>query len=77
MKRRKMTEEKAELPPEVGQVESKIKLGNGGKLVVNNRAFRRAWRNRAMLEGKPSKKWFTTKKTKCRRKREQRNRQAS
>ena len=55
-----MTEEKAELPPEVGQVESKIKLGNGGQLVVNNRAYRRAWRNRAMMEGRP-KKFYTTK----------------
>ena len=31
-------------------------------VVVKNRAYRRAWKNRAILEGKPSKKWYTKKK---------------
>lgn len=55
-----MANKEPELPPEVGQVESKMKIGNGGRLVVNNRAYRRNWRNKAMLEGRP-KKFYTTK----------------
>lgn len=38
-------------------------------IVVKNRAFRRRFLNRAMMEGKTSKKYYTTKKTKYRRKR--------
>lgn len=38
-------------------------------VVVKNRAYRRRWINRAMMEGKSSKKYYTTKRTKCRRKR--------
>ena len=71
-----MSEDKQpELPPEVKGGEAK--LGNNGTIVFNNRRYRRLWRNRAMMEGKPTKKWYTVKKTKCRRKREQRNRQTS
>ena len=56
MKRRKMSEEpKTEL--------NEYKLGNNGTIVKNNRAYRRAWRNRAMMEGRPSKKYYTTKQT--------------
>lgn len=47
----------------------KAGFDNEGHVVVKNRAYRRRWRNRAMLEGKPSKKWYTTKRTKSRRKR--------
>lgn len=36
----------------LGQVITKLK----------NRAWRRNWKNRAQMEGKPSKKWFTTKR---------------
>lgn len=57
-----------------GEVESvsyspKVGLTNDGQIVVKNRAYRRAFKNRAMLEGKPSKKYYTTKRTKNRRKR--------
>lgn len=38
-----------------------MKIGNGGTIVRNNRAYRRAWRNRAMVEGRSSKKYYTTK----------------
>lgn len=31
-------------------------------IVVKNRAFRRRWKNRAMLEGQKSKKFYTQKK---------------
>lgn len=31
-------------------------------IVIKNRAFRRAWKNRAMLEGKKSKRFYTKKK---------------
>ena len=43
-------------------------LDNDGSVVSKNRAFRRKWKNRAMLEGRP-KKYYTTKKTKGRRRR--------
>ena len=48
--------------------EPKIGFGNDGTIVVKNRAWRRAWKNRAMLEGKSTKKYYTAKKTKSRRK---------
>lgn len=38
-------------------------------VVVKNRAYRRRFLNRAMMEGRSSKKYYTTKRTKCRRKR--------
>ena len=53
---------KLEYSPQVG-------FGNDGSIVVKNRAYRRAWKNRAMLEGKSSKKYYTTKRTKSRKKR--------
>ena len=39
----------------------KVALTENG-VVVKNRAYRRRWINRAMMEGKPSKKWYTKKK---------------
>lgn len=39
----------------------KVALTEQG-IVVKNRAYRRQWKNRAMLEGKKSKKFYTTKK---------------
>lgn len=53
-----MSETQTELPPEVST--NKLGLGNNGNIVVKNRAYRRAWRNRAMMEGR-SKKFYTTK----------------
>lgn len=47
----------------------KVGINNQGSIVVKNRAWRRIWKNRAMIEGKCSKKWYTTKMTKSRRKR--------
>lgn len=44
-----------EYSPQVG-------FGNNGNIVVKNRAYRRTWKNRAMLEGRP-KKYYTTKQT--------------
>ena len=32
-------------------------------VVVKNRAYRRRWKNRAMLENRASKKYYTTKQT--------------
>lgn len=46
----------------------KVGFNNQGQVVTKNRAYRRRWKNRAMLEGKPSKKWYTTKQTKSRKK---------
>lgn len=46
----------------------KAGFDNQGNVVVKNRAYRRAWKNRAMLEGRP-KKYYTTKRTKNRKKR--------
>ncbi len=40
----------------------KVGFTNEGQVIVKNRAYRRAFRNRAMLENKPSKKWYTKKK---------------
>lgn len=40
----------------------KVSFGENG-IVVKNRAYRRRWINRAMMEGKPSKKYYTTKQT--------------
>ena len=40
----------------------KAGFDNNGNVVVKNRAYRRSWKNRAMLEGRPSKKWYTKKK---------------
>ena len=51
------------------ETQPKVGIDNNGGILVNNRAWRRSWKNRAMIEGKPSKKWYTTKKTKSRRKR--------
>lgn len=48
--------------------ESKVGFSNDGTIVVKNRAYRRAFKNRAMLEGKKSKKFYTQKKRKNRRK---------
>ena len=39
----------------------KVALTENG-VVVKNRAYRRRWINRAMMERKPSKKWYTKKK---------------
>lgn len=46
----KSTEEPVESP--------KVALTEQG-IVVKNRAFRRAFRNRAMLEGRKTKHWYT------------------
>ena len=46
----------------------KAGFDNEGHVVVKNRAYRRRWKNRAMLEGKKSKKYYTQKKKKSRRK---------
>ena len=46
----------------------KAGFDNEGHVVVKNRAYRRRWKNRAMLEGKKSKKYYTQKKRKSRRK---------
>ena len=40
----------------------KVGINNQGEIVVKNRAYRRRWINRAMMEGRPSKKWYTKKK---------------
>lgn len=52
-----------------GEIESisyspKVGFDNNGNLVVKNRAYRRKWKNRAQLEGKKSKKFYTKKKKK-------------
>lgn len=55
---------------EIQKLEYSPKVGFGENgIVVKNRAYRRRWKNRAMMEGKCSKKWYTTKMTKSRRKR--------
>lgn len=41
--------------------EVKVGFDNNGRLVVKNRAYRRAFKNRATLEGKP-KNYYTKKK---------------
>ena len=57
-----------ELPEGVEVKAPKAGFDNQGNIVVKNRAYRRRWQNRAMLEGR-SKKYYTTKRTKKRRKR--------
>ena len=46
-------------------MENKTKVGidNNGRIVVKNRAYRRMRKNLAMIEGKKSKKFYTTKQT--------------
>ena len=44
----------------------KVGIDNTGSIVVKNRAYRRARKNRAMLEGQKSKKFYTQKKRKAR-----------
>ena len=46
----------------------KAGFDNQGHVIVKNRAYRRRWRNRAMLEGQKSKKFYTTKRKKNRKK---------
>lgn len=41
----------------------KVGFDNNGGVVVKNRAYRRMWKNRAMMENRPSKKYYTTKQT--------------
>lgn len=53
---------------QVSYTEPKVGFGNDGTIVVKNRAYRRAFKNRAMLEGQKSKKYYTQKKRKNRRK---------
>ena len=42
---------------------AKVGFDNQGNVIVKNRAYRRRWKNRAMMEGRP-KKYYTTKMTK-------------
>ena len=44
--------EKLEYSPQVG-------FGDNGNIVVKNRAYRRTWKNRAMLEGRKTKHYYT------------------
>ena len=48
---------------EIQKIEYSPKVGFGENgVVVKNRAYRRKWKNRAMMEGKKSKKFYTQKK---------------
>lgn len=40
----------------------KPKLDSFGNIIIKNRAFKRRFKNRAQLEDRPSKKWYTKKK---------------
>lgn len=47
---------------------TRVGFNNQGQLVVKNRAYRRRWKNLAQIEGRKSKKYYTTKRKKNRRK---------
>ena len=46
----------------------KVGIDNQGHIVVKNREYRRKWKNRAQLEERKSKKFYTTKRKKNKRK---------
>lgn len=47
---------------DIDDKDQKVGLDNSGHIVFKNRAFRRRWKNRAELEGKKSKHYYTRKK---------------
>lgn len=51
---------------EVDNLSPQVRIDPEEGIIIKNRAYRRRWKNRAMLEGKPSKKWYTTKRRKNR-----------
>lgn len=45
---------------EIQKIEYSPKVGFGENgIVVKNRAYRRAWKNRAMMEGRKTKHYYT------------------
>lgn len=53
---------------EIDNPSPEVRIDPKEGIIVKNRAYRRRFKNRAMLEGKPSKKYYTKKKKKSRRK---------